>query len=122
MEQFRSWEQLTRVEQLRSEYSDFHKEVYGCRSYLPVDITEADAEAAMEQLGKFAKVEFARQAEQEQADIATFEALVTTTITNGAKTREAALRWIMDASGCNGDWEFLCYHHGLPYSYFRKAA
>ena len=39
----------------------------------------------------------------------------------GAGDRETALRWIMDASDCDGDWEFLCFHHHLPYGYFKQS-
>jgi len=64
----------------------------------------------------------AEDARREQDAIVAFEVLVTKTINSGAKTREVALRWIMEASTCDGDWEYLCYTHGLPYSYFRKVA
>lgn len=47
-----------------------------------------------------------------------FEKLVTETIQSGAGDRETALRWIMDASDCDGDLDFLCFHHHLPYGYF----
>jgi len=59
-------------------------------------------------------------AEKEAVD--KFEQHVTNTICMGARDRETALRWIMDASNANGDWEYLCYDLGLPYHYFRKVA
>jgi hypothetical protein len=59
-------------------------------------------------------------AEKEAVD--KFEQHVTNTICMGARDRETALRWIMDASNANGDWEYLCYDLGLPYQYFRKVA
>jgi hypothetical protein len=40
----------------------------------------------------------------------------------GARNRETALKWIMDASNANGDWEYLCHELGLPYSYFKQVA
>lgn len=118
----RDWYELTAVEQLCCDYSDFHKEVYGFRARLPVDISEADAKAAFAELAKAAKIEFARRDEEELQAIVKFEALVTKTIANGARTREIALRWIMDASDCNGDWDFLSYNHGIPFDYFKKVA
>jgi hypothetical protein len=38
----------------------------------------------------------------------------------GAGDRATALRWIMEASSANGDWEYLCWDLGLPYHYFTK--
>jgi hypothetical protein len=48
-----------------------------------------------------------------------FEQHVTNTICMGARDRETALEWIMQASNANGDWEYLCYDLGLPYHYFK---
>jgi hypothetical protein len=62
-----------------------------------------------------------RQVAEKEA-VAKFEQHVTNTICMGARDRETALRWIMDASNANGDWEYLCYDLGLPYHYFRKVA
>ena len=73
-------------------------------------------------LGEIIKQEdIARKAAETEA-IAKFEQHVTNTICMGARDRETALRWIMDASNANGDWEYLCYDLGLPYHYFRKVA
>jgi hypothetical protein len=40
----------------------------------------------------------------------------------GAGNYETALRWIHEADGTDGDDEYLCYHNGLPYGFFKKAA
>ena len=117
-----AYTELSEVDQLRCDYSDFHKEIYGVRSYLREDISVEDARAAMEQLAKFSVAEFARQDAMEQECIAKFEALVATTIASGAKSREVALRWMMDASGCDGDWDYFCYNHSIPYGYTKVAA
>lgn len=124
MEQFKSWEEMSRRDQLAATYYDFYKDVHGIRPrWMNLDaMTEQELEAELDLLEKEAKVVFAREkAEQEEA-IARFEKHVTNTICMGARDRETALRWIMDASNANGDWEFLCYDLGLPYGYFRKAA
>jgi hypothetical protein len=113
----------TKLEQLRSDYSDYHKEVYGCRSYLPEHFTVVDVLAAMKALDAAALFEFAAMAAREKQAIVDFETLVANTMANGAKNRETALRWISEADPmASGDWEFLCYAHGLPYGYFLKAA
>jgi hypothetical protein len=63
------------------------------------------------------------QRKADEADaIAKFEQHVINTMCMGARDRETALRWIMDASTANGDWEYLCWDLGLPYHYFRKVA
>ena len=60
--------------------------------------------------------------EREQAEsIAKFEQHVTNTMCMGAGDRETALRWIMDASTAEGDWEYFCYLNNLPYGYFKKV-
>lgn len=57
----------------------------------------------------------------EEAAIKRFEELVTNTIAAGALNRKHALLSIMDDSDCDGDWEYLCYRHGLPYRYFKES-
>lgn len=107
--------------------SDLHKDAYGFRPSQGWwvhwnSFSDVEKQTEWDSLIVAMEASSAREKEYEVAAIAKFEVLVTKTIANGAKTRESALRWIMDGSTCNGDWEFLCYEHGLPYSYFRKAA
>ena len=104
-------------------YSDLYKDVYGFRprgayeSWLHMSDEEKQAE--WEYLcGRLDEV-IKEQKEYEAAAVVEFEKLVTKTIEAGAGDRLTALRWIMDASDCNGDWEFLCWHHRLPYGYFK---
>ena len=101
---FRTWEQLTVVEQLQSDYS---------QEWL---------EGAINDLLEYSKIVFAQQAEDEANAIVRFEQLVSDTIAMGARNRETALRWVMDGSDAGGDWEYLCFQYGLPYGYFKKAA
>lgn len=107
--------------------SDFHKDAYGFRPSQDwwiywSSMSDAEKQAEWDSLGLAMDIR-SRQAEIDEAwAINKFEKLVATTIEAGAKTREDALRWIMDASGCDGDWEYLCYHNGLPYHYFKKVA
>jgi hypothetical protein len=114
----------TRKEALASEYWDFYKEVYNVRPrWINFEgCSEEDLEAMLGQLTEQAKAVFAEQERAEQRAIERFEALVASTIASGAKTREDALRWLMEASGCNGDWNYFAWDQGIPYSYFRKAA
>lgn len=113
--------EMTRKEELAAIYWDFYKEVYNVRPrWIDFDAcTEADLEQMLDSLDAQAKVEFARQAAAEQAAVDAFEKTVTQAIALGARDRETALRWLMEGSACNGDWDFLAWEHGLPYHYFR---
>ena len=124
MSEFTTWEQMSDLEQAQCQYWDMYKDAYGVRPR-GVDTstwTLADFDAEFQLLGEIIKQEdIARKAAETDA-IEKFEQHVTNTICMGARDRETALRWIMDASNANGDWEYLCYDLGLPYHYFRKAA
>jgi hypothetical protein len=124
MSEFTTWEQMSDLEQAQCQYWDMYKDAYGVRPR-GVDTTKwtlADFDAEFKLLGEIIKQEdIARKAAETEA-IEKFEKHVTDTICMGARDRETALRWIMDASNANGDWEYLCYDLGLPYQYFRKAA
>jgi len=124
MSEFTTWEQMSDLEQAQCQYWDMYKDAYGVRPR-GVDTstwTLADFDAEFQLLGEIIKQEdIARKAAETEA-IDRFEQHVTNTICMGARDRETALRWIMDASNANGDWEYLCYDLGLPYQYFRKVA
>lgn len=103
--------------------SDLHKDAYGFR---PSELfweewlsaSDAQKQKIWDSLERALQVTIAEEKEREAVAKERFEALVAKTIQSGARDREQALRWIMDASNCNGDWEFLCWEHGLPYRYF----
>ena len=124
MSEFTTWEQMSDLEQAQCQYWDMYKDAYGVRPR-GVDTsawTLADFDAEFKLLGEIIKQEdIARKAAETEA-IAKFEQHVINTMCMGARNRETALRWIMDASNANGDWEYLCYDLGLPYHYFRKVA
>ena len=124
MSEFTTWEHMSDLEQAQCQYWDMYKDAYGVRPR-GVDTsmwTLADFDAEFQLLGEIIKQEdIARKAAETEA-IAKFEQHVINTMCMGARNRETALRWIMDASNANGDWEYLCYDLGLPYQYFRKAA
>jgi hypothetical protein len=122
MEAFKTWEEMSVLEQMQCEYWDMHKDAYGVRPRC-IDTsawTEADFLAEFEHLiGVIKDNEHQRMAAEEKAEHA-FVMRVLTIIACGAKDREMALRWIHEAEGSNGDDEFLCYLVGLPYRYFVK--
>ena len=124
MTAFTSWEEMSKLEQAQCIYWDMHKDAYGVRPRC-IDTsawTIEDFEAEFKILGEaIDREETARKAAEAEA-IEKFERHVINTICMGAGDRETALRWIMQSSNANGDWEYLCYDLGLPYQYFRKVA
>ena len=124
MEDFKSWEEMSTLEQYACQYWDMYKDAYGVRPR-GVDTsswTEADFENEFASLGSVIQREEADRKTSEAEAVAKFEQHVINTMCMGARDRETALRWIMDASTANGDWEYLCWDLGLPYQYFRKVA
>ena len=122
---FKPWDQLTVVEQLQSMYSDFFKDVYGFRPRSASDEQWASKEWLEEQLARLEK-ESARvqveEVEAQEAAIRKFEKHVQAVIIAGAKSRETAVQWILDAADTNNDPDYFCYCNGLPYGYFKVAA
>ena len=124
MTEFTTWEQMSDLEQAQSIFWDMYKDAHGIRPR-GIDTstwTLADFQLEFASLQEVIVREQANRQVAEKEAIAKFEQHVTNTICMGARDRETALRWIMDASNANGDWEYLCYDLGLPYHYFRKAA
>ena len=126
MNEFKSWEEMSVLEQMACQFWDMYKDAYGVRPR-GVDTSnwdEATFEAEFNYLQDLiAKNEQERKiSEQEAAH--DFEMRVLSLLQTGAKDREMALRWIHEAEGSNGNNEFLCYLVGLPYRYFAvdKAA
>ena len=124
MSEFTSWEQMSDLEQAQSIFWDMYKDAHGVRPR-GIDTSTWTFEDFQ---AEFARLQVVIEREEDQRQVAESEAIekfeqhVTNTIGMGARERETALRWIMDASTANGDWEYLCYDLGLPYQYFRKAA
>ena len=122
MNELKSWDELSRKEQLEGIYWDMYKEAHGFRPrHIRLDLcTEAELEADLDRLQIIiADNDLQRQAAEEKAAHA-FEMRVMGLLASGAKDREMALRWIHEAEGSNGDDEFLCYLVGLPYRYFKE--
>jgi hypothetical protein len=124
MEDFKSWEEMTVLEQMQCQYWDMHKDAYGVRPR-GIDTstwTEADFLAEFKQLGEAIEREAAmRKAAEFKAEV-DFEMRIQSLLGMGAQDRAMALRWIHEAEGTEGDDEYLCWTLGLPYGYFRKAA
>jgi hypothetical protein len=122
--EFKSWEELTQLEQARELYWDMYKDAYGVRPR-GIDTstwTLEQFEAEFEGLGVAIEAEEKARKESESKAVVAFTQRINELIKVGAKDYDTALRWIHEAEDTQGDDEYLCYTLGLPYQYFRKAA
>jgi len=118
----KAYEELTELEKLQNEYSDFYKDVHGFRprgmsteQWNSVEWFKAQMESLAIESERVANDE----ANREREAIGAFEVRVDAIIAAGAGDRAAALRWILDANEATDDPDFLCYKLGLPYGYFK---
>ena len=124
MEAFKSWEEMSTLEQYACQFWDMYKDAYNVRPR-GIDTsawTEAEFEAEFVQLGKTIEANYKLQLESEAKAVERFEAQVTSFVESGAKDRATAIRWFHEAEGSQGDDEYLCYLLGLPYRYFAVDA
>lgn len=122
--EFKSWEELSELEQAQSIYWDMYKDAHGVRPR-GVDTsswTLSDFEAEFVVLGQDIEAGEKVRKAAEANSIFSFEKRVSDLMFSGAKDRATAMRWIHEAEGTMGDDEYLCYTLGLPYQYFRKVA
>ena len=121
--EFKSWEEMSVLEQMQCQYWDMYKDAYGVRPR-GVDTsgwTEEVFMAEFELLGKVIEQEEIARKESEAEAIVRFEDSVLNLMHTGTN-RERVIAWLMDAEGANGDHEYFCFTQGLPYGYFRKTA
>jgi hypothetical protein len=122
MNEFKSWEEMTTLEQYACQFWDMYKDAYGSRPR-GIDTsawTEAEFEREFVQLSKTIDANYTEQLAQEEVAKHDFEMRMLSLLQTGAKDREMAMRWIHEAEGSNGDDEYLCFLLGLPYRYFIK--
>lgn len=122
MEQFKTWEEMTVLEQYACQYWDMHKDAYGFRPR-GIDTsswTEADFEREFFQLSVTIAEQDQQRKQAEEKAAHDFEMRILGLYMTGATDRDMALRWVHEAEGSNGDAEYLCFLVGLPYGYFRK--
>ena len=120
MEAFKSWEEMSVLEQMACQYWDMYKDAYGVRPR-GVDTstwTEADFLKEFGYLNLVIEREAVLRQEREDSAMHEFEMRMQDLLRSGAKDREMAMRWIHEAEETGGDDEYLCYTLGLPYRYF----
>jgi hypothetical protein len=123
MEAFKSWEEMTDLEQAQCTYWDIYKDAYGVRPR-GVDTsawTLEDFDAEFKLLSTIIEQENTARKEAEAEAIVKFEDRVLNLMHTGTN-RERVIAWLMDAESANGDFEYFAFTQGLPYGYFRKAA
>ena len=120
MEAFKTWEEMTTLEQYACTYWDMYKDAYGVRPR-GIDTSswsESDFEREFVSLSRTIDAEYKDQVAREEVAMHDFEMRMLGLLQTGAKDREMAMRWIHEAEGTGGDDEYLCYTLGLPYRYF----
>jgi hypothetical protein len=120
MEDFKSWEEMSTLEQYACQFWDMYKDAYGVRprGIDTASWTEADFEAEFVSLSKTIESNYKDQLAQEEVAMHEFEMRMQDLLLSGAKDREMAMRWVHEAEGSDGDDEYLCFLLGLPYRYF----
>jgi len=121
--EFKSWEEMSELEQAQCTYSDFHKDAYGFRPR-GIDTSTWTLEDFEKEFAVFARVCEQNRIEQEAAEaeaIIRFEDRVLNLMHTGTN-RERVIAWLMDAESANGDFEYFCFTQGLPYGYFKEVA
>jgi hypothetical protein len=117
-EMFKSWEELSPLEQAQSQYWDMYKDAYGSR---PRGIDTStwsleDFDKEFEILGRaIDDSETQRKADEAEA-IVKFEDKVLNLMHTGTN-RERVIAWLMDSADAQGDTDYACYLFGLPYGY-----
>lgn len=105
--------------------SDLHKDAYGFRPDQSwwenwTSSTDDEKQKIWDVLIENLEASIAEENQMQAIAISNFEDRVQETIQLGAKDRETAIRWLLDASSANGDLEYFCYLNNLPYTYFKK--
>jgi len=120
METFKTWEEMSTLEQYACQFWDMYKDAYGVRprGIDTTDWTEAGFEAEFVYLAKIIDRENKDREAAEEVAMHEFEMRMQDLFRSGATDREMAMRWIHEAEETNGDDEYLCYTLGLPYRYF----
>jgi hypothetical protein len=124
MNEFKSWEEMSDLEQAQCQFWDMYKDAYGVRPR-GIDTsawTLDDFTSEFVILGQAIDREEEDRKEREAEASVRFENQITSLIQSGARDRQAAIAWIHEAENTQGDDDYLAWTLGLPYQYFRKVA
>ncbi len=109
--------EMTELQDLECVYCELHKDVYGVKARWYRAASVEQARADVDRLQEALEAQMAQDKIAQQNAIAAFEELA-----RSYGGMETAKRWQHQAYGTEGDDEFLCFHLGLPYGFFKKAA
>jgi len=115
---FKSWEELTEVERLQSEFSDFYKDVHGYRPRWMSDSqwnSEAWLTNEIRTLAEENKAQLALEQADAKANIDLFEMRVTDAMIEFGQNRATIIRWLVDGSPLSD----FCYENSLPLDYLK---
>ena len=118
--EFKSWDELTQLEQAQATFWDMYKDAYGFRPR-GIDtstwtLEQFDAEFEGLSVAIDAAEQERKTAEAKATD--SFERRVAELISMGARDYDMAMRWIHEAEDTGGDSDYLAWTLGLPYRYF----
>lgn len=120
--EFKSWEELSDLEQAQATFWDMYKDAHGIRPR-GIDTstwTLADFDREFKYLGKVIDAEEVIRKQDEEKAVEAFERRVAEMLTLGAQDIDMAMRWIHEAESTNGDEDYLAWTLGLPYRYFAQ--
>jgi hypothetical protein len=122
--EFKSWDELSDLEQAQATFWDMYKDAHNFRPrHIDTSAwTLADFDREFADLGKTMKANEIEQTINEAKAVDRFERRVAELIIIGAKDQAMAMRWIHEAEETQGDNDYLAWTLGLPYQYVRKAA
>jgi hypothetical protein len=115
--EFKTWDQMSELEQLEVTYCEMYKDVHGIKARWYKAESVEQARKDLEALGKDLEAAVALDKIVQQEAIDSFMKLVNEHCGGSVET---AKRYQHDAYGTQGDDEYLCYHLGLPYGFFRN--
>jgi hypothetical protein len=112
----------TKLEQLKDEYCDFHKSVYGMKArwVYGMNVTESELENMLAVLFKQAEVVWAEEKRQEALKEEKMKEQIRMLIERGAEDVATAVRWLHQAEGTEGDDRYLDYCLGVSYGFTEK--
>jgi len=123
-EEFKSWEEMTPLEQAACTFWDAYKDAHGFRPR-HIDTSSWTLEQfdkEMEELCEIMKANDIQQGIEEAIAVENFERRIAELISMGAKDYDMAMRWIHEAEGTQGDNDYLAWSLGLPYRFFAVKA
>lgn len=117
---FKSWDELTLLEQLYSEYSDTYKDVNGFRprSKSIDEWTEKGLQEELDYLYKQSEVQISEKIIREEAGVKNFYNLLKDVANLCNTNLTGAMKYLIESEGDDWyDWGYYCMSNDLPFSF-----